>query len=305
MKKIFVIGMLIFSSQFVMATEYLSNYAYYPIITKAAGSGGTNWLTETSITNPQNHKIVVRIHLAQNTVMDEWTLDIPAGKTYTWSDFMGDGLSRSGNAALYLRADEDDNPGFHRDCLKFASSVKVYNSGGASGTFGQEIPSSDSTSGFLGSWLGYFSGIKNYGTAGANGFRTNIGFWHTGYSSKQIRARIYNASGVKVWEEMITVERHKPYLMSVPITVQSGALVVDAMGEYADCAVYVSVVDNKSGDGAYRALTKVDPDDMATCGAILTTAMPAPQFDGPATENEAAERLHRLISGEPGVEFAD
>jgi hypothetical protein len=41
--------------------EYLDNRAYYPIGTKANGSGGTKLLTEVSMTNPQNHMIRISI----------------------------------------------------------------------------------------------------------------------------------------------------------------------------------------------------------------------------------------------------
>jgi hypothetical protein len=279
--------------------EYLDNRAYYPIVTKANGSGGTKWLTEVSMTNPQNHMIRISIQLAQNGTTKNWYYDLGAGKTATWSDFLGVALNRSGNAALYLYADEEHNPGYSEDCLEFISSVRVYNSGGSSGTFGQEIPPADVFEDFLGTYTGFFTGVQNHGTAGVNGFRTNIGFWHTGFSNEVLRVRLFDANGNQIWAKNVTVEKHKPYVMSLPKNVQNGSLAISPMGEYVDCAVYISVVDNKSGDGVYRGVNKVNDSDMASCGFSLSkdggSYLPCKGL----TREEAEARIHRLVTGQP------
>ncbi len=294
--KMTLVTLILLVSGTAFSGDYLRYYADYPIVTAAQGAGGTNWLTEFNITNPQSHAIVVRIYLTQNGEIDEWTLTIPAGETFSWSDFLGDGLGRSGNAAPPLRADEDDNPGYDTDCLEFASSVKIYNSGGGSGTFGQEIPSSDSLSGSVGSYVAYFTGVKNYGSAGVSGYRTNIGFWHAGYSMEQLRLRIYDADGAIAWQSTVTVHPDTATIISVPTTVTSGALVVNPLGEYVDCVVYISVVDNQTGDGAYRALKKADPDDLAACGVTMTKSLNSSPFDEPKTEEEATARRYQLLN---------
>ena len=85
--------------------DYLDNRAYYPIVTKANGSGGTKWLTEVSMTNPQNHEIRISIQLAQNGTTKNWYYDLGPGKTATWSDFLGIALNRSGNATFVIGHD--------------------------------------------------------------------------------------------------------------------------------------------------------------------------------------------------------
>jgi hypothetical protein len=296
MKRILALGLLLVAST-AGANNYLTSYAYYPVISSTNGAGGTRWQTEFSITNPQSFNLVLSFYLAHNGSYDEYTLSVPAGTTMMWDDFLANGFSLSGNAAVYITADEDRNPGRDPDCLSFASGAKVYNTGGGSGTYGQEIPQADVLSGFLGSYVAYFTGIKNYGTAGQNGFRTNIGFWHTGYSDENLRARLYDDSGNLVWESTITVERHKPKVVSIPATIQAGVLVIDPMGEYVDCAVYVSVVDNRTGDGAFRSMTKGDPDDLSACGVLFKSQGMAAE-GGPTTREEAAQRLHHLVLGE-------
>ncbi len=98
--------------------------------------------------------------------------------------------------------------------------------GGGSGTHGQEIPQADPLAGFLGSYVGYFSGVKSYGVAGSSGFRTNVGFWHTGFSDETLRLRLYDNLGALVWQSDVTVERHDPKVVSISATVETGVLVV-------------------------------------------------------------------------------
>jgi hypothetical protein len=297
MKKILVIGLLLAATT-AGANNYLTSYAYYPVISSTNGAGGTRWQTEFSITNPHPFDITITFYVAHNGSYDEYLLTVSGGETLTWSDFLANGFHLSGNAAVYVTAEDDRNPGHNSDCLSFSSGAKVYNTGGSGGTYGQEIPQADVLSGFLGSYVAYFSGVKNFGTPGSSGYRTNIGFWHTGFSTKNLRARIFNGAGTKIWESTITVERHKPKVVSIPANVQAGVLVIDTMGEYVDCAVYISVVDNRTGDGAFRSMTKADPDDLAVCGGLAKCGWISPTTASPTTRDEAADRLHRLITGD-------
>jgi hypothetical protein len=141
--------------------------------------------------------------------------------------------------------------------------------------------------------------VQNHGTAGVNGFRTNIGFWHTGFSNEVLRVRLFDANGNQIWAKNVTVEKHKPYVMSLPKNVQNGSLAISPMGEYVDCAVYISVIDNKSGDGVYRGVNKVNDSDMASCGFSLSkdggSYLPCKGL----TREEAEARIHRLVTGQP------
>ena len=136
--------------------------------------------------------------------------------------------------------------------------------------------------GFLGDWTAYFPAVSLWGQPGVEGFRTNVGFWNIGAEDARMRLRLLDASGAQVWQQLVTARRHEPFVMSLPrdLQIETATLVVDTLGEWLDCAVYLSVVDNITGDASYLGSQLMDPDTAAAgiagrpeaqsdCGALF------------------------------------
>lgn len=271
-------------------STYLFNFHYFPIVAYGSGKGGSQWVTEVSITNPQKVPITIAHRLSYNGNYYERYDTVPAGKTVRWDNYLQQFWGLSGNAGLYLKADPSFNGNLNGDCLRFAASVKVSNVGSPTGSFNMDVPSVDVLADFLGSWPAYFSGIRHFGQAGVNGYRTNIGIWNIG-STRTLRVTLDDADHNVVWQQFLAAERHKSVLIPLPdgLNLDSGALVVDPMGQYVDAVVYVSVVDNRTSDGLIRTPQTVNPNDLAKCGGVLLQSLAAPA--GRVTDPVEADRL--------------
>ncbi|MGC8916279.1 MAG: hypothetical protein ACP5NF_04805 [Thermoanaerobaculum sp.] len=282
----------------ISASTYLFNFHYFPIVSNASGKGGSRWVTEVSITNPQLAPITITHRLSYAGGYLERTQTIPAGGSVRWDNYLQEFWGLTGNAALYLKADPSFNGWKDSDCLAFAASVKIANVGGASGSFNMDVPSLDVLADFLGRWPAYFTGVRNFGQPGVDGFRTNIGVWNIG-ATATLKATLYDALGNVRWQQFIVAERHKPALIPIPenVNVDLGAMVIDPMGQYVDAAVYLSIVDNKTSDGLVRTPQTVNPDDMLKCGGFRLTAVAAEKTVRPATPREADLHLERAFLG--------
>lgn len=283
-----------------MASTYLFNFHYFPIVAFGQGKGGSQWVTEVSITNPQTVPITIAHRLSYNGASYERFDTVPPGKTVRWDNYLQQFWGLSGNAGLYLKADPSFNGNLNSDCLAFAASMKVSNVGSPSGAFNMDVPSADVLADFVGSWLAYFSGVRHFGQAGVTGFRTNIGIWNIG-STRTLKATLYDAEGNMRWQQYIVAERHKSLLIPLPdgLNLDSGVLVVDPMGQYVDAVVYVSVVDNKTSDGLFRGPQTQNPEDIAKCGGVRLKSVAAFP-ERPTTPVEADWRLEAVFfSGNP------
>lgn len=259
------------------ASTYLFNFHYFPIVAYGAGRGGSQWVTEVSITNPQRVPITVAHRLSYNGSSYERFDTVPPGRTVRWENYLQQFWGLSGNAGLYLKADPTFNGNLDSDCLAFAASVKISNVGSPTGSFNMDVPALNVLADFLGSWPAYFSGIRHFGQPGVEGYRTNIGIWTIG-TTKTLKVTLYDASGAVRWQQYLPAERHKSVLISLPdgLNLDLGALVVDPMGQYVDAVVYVSVVDNKTSDGLIRLPLTADPSDVAKCGGAQLQSLAVP-----------------------------
>ncbi len=112
-----------------------------------------------------------------------------------------------------------------------------------------------------------FPAVALWGQPGHDGFRTNVGFWNIGDADAELRLRILDASGAEVWQQLLTAVPLDPMIMPLPRTLDlaTATLVVDTLGEWLDCAVYISVVDNITGDAGFQTSQIMDPDAAAAC----------------------------------------
>ncbi len=262
-------------SQLAEPAGFVVNSHFFPIITRIDGQAGTHWYTEVTISNPQSFQLHVQALVASAGSVTQYTLSAPAMGTLQWGDFVGGFLHLGGNYAMALSAESADNGSRSKDCLGFYASVRVYNSGGSHGTYGQEVPPLDPVAGVLSSgWPAYFTGVNNYGIPGVSGFRTNIGFWNFDSQVVTVRARLYDNFGAMVWQENLSAPRNEPGLVSIPsnVVVIGGTLVIHPLGLKPYVAPYISVIDNSSGDASFRAPLLLNPSVIGVCGTGILSA---------------------------------
>jgi len=255
----------------LVALDLVSSAHYFPVVSKTDGLAGTRWFTSVQIANPQTEALTITARISSAGTFLTETVTIAAGETRSWTDFLGEVFEFEGNGALFLEADAASNPNLPSERRSFAASMRIFTEGVDGGSFGQGVPSLDPVSGFLGDWTAYFPAVSLWGQPGVEGFRTNVGFWNIGTDDAQMRLRIFNSSGVQVWQQLVTAHRHEPFVMSLPrdLQIETATLVVDTLGEWLDCAVYISVVDNITGDASYLGSQLMDP-DTAAAGSLAT-----------------------------------
>ena len=250
----------------LVALDLVSSEQYFPVVSRTDGLAGTRWFTSVQIANPQTEALTITARLSSAGTFLTETVTIAAGENRSWTDFLGEVFEFEGNGALFLEADAASNPDLSSERRAFAASMRIFTEGVDGGSFGQGVPSLDPVSGFLGDWTAYFPAVSLWGQPGVEGFRTNVGFWNIGTDDAPMRLRILNSSGVQVWQQLVTAHRHEPFVMSLPrdLQIEIATLVVDTLGEWLDCAVFISVVDNTTGDASYLGSQLMDPDTSAT-----------------------------------------
>ena len=239
------------------ATILTDNYVA-PVVARGNGAGGTVWKTEICLTNPWDYRLIVTDGFAQGgAIIGALRWQLNPGATVCSQDAVLDWLGRpSWSGAYAVAAFASDNPG--RD-TRFVVGVKIYNTD-PRGTFGQALP--------IGSYVpeawsigrpmsyGVMTGIQNYGTAGVSGFRTNVGLFNPATFSQFIEFYVFDSNGNEKWYTTRTV----PAMSQIQIAIPSSVVVRNGVGVGVNNGSqfvwpYASIVDNKSGDGVYRAFS--------------------------------------------------
>jgi len=249
----------------LVASDFVSATHFFPVASRTAGLAGTVWSTSVQIVNPQTETLSITARLSSGGSFTTETLVIPAGETHSWPDFLGDVFAAEGNGALFFEAEAAANQNRPPERRAFAVSMRISTEDDDGGSFGQGVPSLDPVAGFLGDWTAYFPAVALSGQPGGNGFRTNVGFWNIGADDALLKLTLLDASGAEVWQQFVTAHRHDPFVMSLPrdLQLETATLVVETLGEWLDCAVYISVVDNTTGDASFQTSQLMDPDSTA------------------------------------------
>ena len=283
MRKYILCLIVVFASP-VVASDFVSATHFFPIASRTDGLAGTQWLTSVQIANPQADELTITARLSAEGAVESETIVIAPGETRGWNDFLGDLFSFEGNGALFLEADADSNGQLPAAMRSFAASMRISTHGDGGGSFGQGVLSMNPLSGFLGDWVAYFPGVQLWGQPGRDGFRTNVGFWNVGLDQAQMALRILDSTGAEMWSQTVTAQRHRPHVIPLPrdLDLETATLVVEPIGGWLDCAVYISVVDNITGDAVFLTSQLMDPD-----GAVGATGRTAGEL----------ERLGALVRG--------
>jgi hypothetical protein len=291
----FAIYLILTAASPLVASDLVSSTQFFPVVSRTNGLAGTRWSTSVQIANPQPEALTITARLSSAGAFQTETVVIPAGATRSWSDFLGDVFAFEGNGALFLEAGAASNQNRPAEGRAFAASMRIFTEDLDGASFGQGIPSLDPVSGFLGDWTAYFPAVALWGQPGVDGFRTNVGFWNIGTDDARMRLRILDATGAPLWQQVVTARRHEPFVMSLPrgLQLETATLVVDTLGEWLDCAVFISVVDNRTGDASYLGSQLMDHDtEAARSGGEISGDPPEPLV------TRSSDRLRELFVGD-------
>ena len=253
------------------ASDFVSPSHFFPVASRTDGLAGTQWLTSVRIVNPQTVDLTLTARLSAGGAVQSETIVVAAGETRGWDDFLGEVFGFDGNGALFFEADAETNGQLPAAMRSFAVSMTISTQRDDGGSFGQGVPSLDPVSGFLGDWVAYFPGVQLWGQPGVNGFRTNVGFWNVGPDPAEMQLRITDSNGAEVWAQRVGAQQHRPVVMALPrdLDLETATLVVEPLNGWLDCAVYISVVDNITGDAVFLTSQLRDPDGEAGATGVL------------------------------------
>lgn len=258
---IFILIVAIVAATPASAGDLASADHFFPIASRTDGLAGTRWSTALQVTNPQSDSLVVTATLVKDGAARSEVVDIGPGETRAWSDIMGELFGSDGNGAIHLAAAADDNPGVPVERRRFAAAMRIFTTGADGGSYGQSVPSIDPVTGFLGDWVATFPAVQSWGSPGVDGFRSNLMLTNIGDQPARVRARLFDAGGHQVWQTDLTIAPRTIAFAGLPRipALASGSLTVDPLGEWLDCAAFVSVVDNRTGDAVYVHSQLVEP----------------------------------------------
>lgn len=272
----------------IPAAAQVNDTHVIPIVGLTDGAGGTKWTSSVHVFNPQTYPLNISITYlpTHGEIGEEVLLELGPNQTAVTEDVLGDWFATSGTGSLLFATFRADNPTVEDSVVarSFLVRSRAYNTGGANGSYGQGVPST---------WIGLLDdgissiaeGVTNVGNAGFSGFRTNVGAVNLGDETIFLLVVVYDEDGAVVGNTLnqpleFTVHPFAHEQQRLPISGQRLTLeffLDDPSGE-AVVFPYVSVVDNRSGDGTY-----IEPKLLAT-GDILYKGKPGAKDSARASD---------------------
>ena len=244
-----------------------TSYIYlYPAVAKVHGAAGTDWRTEVCITNLADRDQNVRIIIGLDSGTT-WRVPVivQASETNCYEDVIGQKFPMQNFTGwLSIAAFPDDNYGHDEPLL--SASVRIYNFT-ETGTYGQEIPPVDPFplfGGYL--FAGTASGLSNN-----TDFRTNIGLLSMeGYDWQTVDLWVFDKDGYEVYQLTDYLAPLAFYQFRLPpeVWLTSGTILLASEGAFSG---YVSVVDNRTGDGLCRIPLQLD---LSEVNGLLKARLP-------------------------------
>jgi len=256
------------------SAQLVTDLAIAPVVAHTDGLHGTQWVTDLTIFNPMVYEISVGVqfHLADrhNSPSDFYRSIVVVGarETVMIADLLPNLYGIEGNTKGWLlliaRPPFLPNP----DGTMFHATARIYNTGGADGTFGQTV-SSLVPAANVGWSPSYITGVRN-----DDSYRSNLGLVALS-TAIDVHYRILAGDGSVAAEG---VKEVKQYSMSqwsfeeLAVGSVDGPLSVELWLDPDDatpdpCAVefavafyaYVSKVDNLTGDAEFLTAVPVMP----------------------------------------------
>jgi hypothetical protein len=229
-----------------------------PVVASAPGDRGTTWSTELNLFNPQPYELTISVvYLPTLTGQSlEVLVDVPANENFWFTSVLPEVFQRNGTGSLLVATFPEDNPGVPDDIISrsFLVNTKTFNNA-SSGTFGQLVPGT--WAGLLDyEWDGISSLAHGVRNSNASGFRTNVGAVNLSNRTVVLRVTVYDDEGRTVADRLpLTVPFYGHIQDRLPVSVDHGSVefFLDDPSHEAVVFPYVSVVDNRSGDGVYMS----------------------------------------------------
>jgi hypothetical protein len=255
---------------------------YLPAVARLEGGAGAFFRTDVVLSNLSTDRVVVSVaYVPTGATRDNSTVTdnlfnlpvlVPNERRQITDIAQAMGLTSANGYLIFFACREggnctdcDANAG---DCKLISVQGRIYNSRADNATFGQLFPGIP--------WYSYVSldsatqrlntvsipGVRQIGSAGVSGFRTNIGMLNASeYSSTVLRLRLHNPSGVLVgtFDQALTPLAHvqAPITSFFPnftgegyVTIEqvSATPIAGAPAAFPGFFAYGSVLDNISSD---------------------------------------------------------
>lgn len=290
--------LLVFLSALPLFAQVNDTYVL-PIVGNAVGQANIRWISEFHLFNPQAHDLTVTLiflptHGEQAQLV---TFDVDPNATAFSENLLSDVFVTDGTGSvtgsLLVAVLPENNRHISDDVLARAvlvNSRAYYRA--ASGTYGQHL---------RGVWTGLqdystdgvtaiASGIRNEGTLGVTGYRTNIGAVNLGRYSATVYVSVYDEDGRTVRSNIPLEVPPQGHIQDrLPVTVDHGSVEFLVEDRFQDAVVfaYASVVDNRTADGVY-----IEPVLLASPGFLYGKTV-RPAEIGKKIDSEVARRIAR------------
>ncbi len=255
----------------------------FPVVARNAGAAGSDWRTELCVTNHlASDSLNVVAALFQGQLDGTEVLTLLPGETLCSDDFLYEWFDLSRwQGGLLVSSAGTANP--ELTVKFFTASVRVYNLT-QNGTYGLSVtpepiivpefycdptnPQCVDTFNLTGIYDA--SGVHNFGTAGVDGSRTSVGVFNANDYDLRFLFAVTDTFGNIVWTKTAWVAAATQVQYSLKkLSVPDGGLrveVIDGPSGQHLAFPYLTVTDNKTGDGRYiaapstwRADAKSDP----------------------------------------------
>jgi hypothetical protein len=288
----FFLSVFVFLLALPLSAQVNDTYVL-PIVGNTTGAGNTRWITEFHLFNPQVHDLTVTLiflptHGAQ---AEQVEFDVDSNATAFSENILLDVFDAEGTGSLLVTVLPEENRHVPNEVLSRAILVNSRSYHRASiGTYGQHAP---------GVWTGLqdfntdgvtaiASGIRNLGTVGATGYRTNIGAVNLGRYSATMYVNVYDDAGRTLRSQLPLELPPQGHIQDrLPTTVDHGSVEFFVDDPFRDAVVfaYASVVDNRTNDAVY-----IEPVLLASPG-FLYGKKAAPAEVGKKIDSSMARRI--------------
>jgi hypothetical protein len=286
MRTTLVVGWVVFSCLVqVVGAQEIDDFQFFPVVARTMGAGvpPTRWVTDLTIHNPADSRLVVGAQFypaGQPNVFDpEFPVQfiLEPRETRTFEDVLAElfGYDTDVKGALLVQSDPSMFPA-NPDDARIVATTRTYNVGDPEGTYGQTVPWTWRIANVFGT-PSYITGARN-----DRRYRSNLGIVNLSLEPVTVHYRILGASGSVLVED----SRELPMgfgdqwsfrelgvgRVDGPLTVELWLDAADVPADPCDeeplppnrFVAYVSKVDgNPSGTGdaefLYAAPTDVDP----------------------------------------------
>ena len=254
---LFAVLMVLTTSSMSIA-GVMSDAYVFPVVVRSEGAANSFWKTELCLNNPRPEELTLWLGIFQGGGVEQLlTVELDGWEVLCSDDFLWHWLGYTDwTGALFVVAPEDEN--YSIDSRYFSASARVYNDQ-PQGTLGLNIEPEVDPGWYQGSRLedpsrfGTVSGLRNYGILGVSGFRTSVGFFNAMEAGEMITIMAYDSGGNVDWEKDLWVPGFTQIQLAVPKSVSITYGGVDAHKEGDQWVLsYMTVTDNRSGDGLYR-----------------------------------------------------